>query len=67
MEKKTRDLKKGDVITVEYGDFNNWVTCTMMENVIKQEGRTWKLITNAYGRETEMYSIDGDELVKVKE
>lgn len=66
MKKKTRDLKKGDIITVTYGDFNNFVTCTMLEDA-KQDNNMWELVTDAYGRETKMYSVDGNELTDVKE
>lgn len=31
MEKKAAELKSGDVIRFEYGDYDNWVECTVKE------------------------------------
>lgn len=38
MEKKASELKIGDVIRFEYGDYDNWIECTV--NEVEAEGNT---------------------------
>lgn len=54
-----KDLKKGDKITTEYGDFNCFVTCTLLEDA-REHGSMTELVTDLSG-ETKMYGFPKDK------
>lgn len=68
MKKIVKDLKKGDVIKVEYGIEDNWVTVELLED-IKFENDAWKYHVRYFGSKNSepfvMYGLKGYEAVEV--
>lgn len=67
--KKTKDLKKGDRIRVEFGIENNWVNIELLEDVERKDDGSWK-ITAKYintGNHVEMYSLYAEEEIDLIE
>jgi hypothetical protein len=66
LTKKIKDLKKGDVIHTQYGDYDNWVTVTIVKDV-ELFGSSWKMTVTGYSKEFEMYAFSGEEEIEIIE
>jgi hypothetical protein len=58
MTKKTKELKKGDKIKVEFGYPDNFITVTLIDD-IKCSGNAWEINTKECGK---IYSFSGEEI-----
>ena len=60
MKKKQCELSKGDIIRVEFGDYDNWVTVVV--DMVETEGKWSKLICHYLNsnRSVEMYGYPND-------
>lgn len=65
MKKKQCELSKGDVIRVEFGDYDNWVTVVV--DKVEDDDNNWSKLTCHYpgtNKPVEMYGWKND-LVEV--
>jgi ribosomal 50S subunit-recycling heat shock protein len=64
MKIKTKNLKKGDKIRVEFGDYENWVDVEMLADSKRTDEGSWELYVkylNSNSKTLYMYSISAEE------
>ena len=63
MLKKASDIKPGDIIRIEYGNYNNWVRFTVDDITLKNEDAA--TVSCHAGNISEKFDMQPDSIVEV--